>query len=122
VKCGPPSSKPKGRNHQARVPENSLSLIQTLTFDSSDQPVGIDIDVVESQRCSVAQANAVLIFRFVVSETLRVLLHNEPAWAAGSICQDGVGPGHSAVADPLLVPVDLVTDHASILDDWVRSS
>ena len=85
IECGPSSAQPKGRHHQARVAEHGLRLIQSLAFHATHKPVGIDIDVVERQRRRVAEANAMLIFRFVVRETFRALVDNEPTRSAGSV-------------------------------------
>src|SRR5579862_3295226 len=93
--------------------ENGLRLVQTLAFHATDEPVGVDINVVEGKRGGVAQAYAVLVFRFVVGESLRVFFHHEPAWARGRAGQYRVGAGASAVADLLLVTVDLVADDRS---------
>ena len=117
VERGPSSAQAKRCDHQARITEHGLRLIQSLAFDATDEPVGIDIDVVERQRCRVAQADAVLIFRLVVTEALRALFHDEPARTAGRVGQNRVGIGDSAVADPLFVAIDLVTDDAAVLRD-----
>ena len=46
IERGPSAAKTKRRHHQARVTEHGLRLIQSLAFHATDQPVGIDIDVV----------------------------------------------------------------------------
>ena len=56
-----------------------------------------------------------LVFRLVVGEALGALLHDKPTRPAGGIGQDGVDIGDAAVADPLLVAVDLVADDFAVL-------
>ena len=53
IERGPPCAQPKRRHHQAGVAEYRLRLDQSLAFDAADQPVGIDVDVVEERapRC-----------------------------------------------------------------------
>ena len=101
IKRSPSCSKAERRDHQARVAKDSLRLIESLTFDAADEPVSRDIDIVEGERGRVAEANAVLVFGLVVGETLRVFLHDEPAWTARRVGQNRVGTGDAAVADPL---------------------
>ena len=60
-----------------------------------------------------------LIFRFIVRESLCVFLYDEPARASRGVGENRVGIGDSAIADPLLVAVDFVTDDAAILKDSV---
>ena len=119
IEGSPSAPKAERRDHQARVAEDRLRLNQALAFDAADQPVGVDVNVVERQRCRVAQANAVLVFGLVVSETLRALFDDEPARTRGSIRQDRVGVGDAAVADPLLAAVDLVADDLAVFDDAI---
>ena len=117
IERGPSGSQAKRRHHQARVAEHGLRLIQSLAFHAAHQPVGIHIDVVERKRGRIAEADAVLVFRFVVGEALGALLHDEPTRAGGRIRQNRVSVGHSAVADPLLAAVDLVAGDAVALHD-----
>jgi hypothetical protein len=66
IERGPTLPPAKGRNHQAGIAEHCLRLNQSLPFHSADQPVGVDVDVIERERCRIAESNAVLIFRLVV--------------------------------------------------------
>src|SRR5579864_5985713 len=116
----PARSKAKRRHHQACVTEHSLRLIQPLACDATDQAVRVDVDVIESQRRGVAEADAVLVLWFVVRETLRTVFDDEPTWTAGRVGQYCVSAGDSAIADPLFVAVDLVADDAPVLQDRVR--
>ena len=61
-----------------------------------------------------------LIFRFVMAETGRTLLDDEPAWAGWSVGQDGVSVSHPTVTDPLFTAVDFVSDHTVVLNDALR--
>src|SRR5437588_8670712 len=81
-----------------------------MAFDSTDKAIGIDVDIAEGERGGVAEANAVLVFRFIVRESLCVFLYDEPARASRGVGENRVGIGDSAIADPLLVAVDLVAD------------
>ena len=81
VERGPSGAEPERRHHQPRVAEHLLRLDEPLALDAADQPVGVDIDVVEEQRRGVAQADAVLVLRLAVGEALRALLDHEPARA-----------------------------------------
>ena len=56
-----------------------------------------------------------LVFGFVVGESLGVFFDDEPSRAGWRAGQDRVRSGDAAVADPLLVAVDLVADDAAIL-------
>ena len=49
IERGPSGAEAEGRHHQARVAEHRLRLDQALAFDAADQPVGIDINVVEAR-------------------------------------------------------------------------
>jgi hypothetical protein len=119
VQRGPTGAQSEGRHHNPRVTEDQLSLDEPLAFYSADEPVGIDVNVVESQRCRVAQTNAVLVLRLIVSKTLGACVHDEPAWPYGRIGQDGAIVSNSAVADPLLAAVDLVADDFAIFFDAI---
>ncbi len=120
VERGPSCAQAERCDHQARIAEHGLRLNQSLAFDAANEPVGIDINVVERQRRRVAQADAVLVFRFVVGETLHAFFHDEPARTAGRVGQNRVGIGDTTVADPLLVAVDLVADDAVVLGNAFR--
>src|ERR1700687_1181631 len=121
IECSPSGAKAERCHHEPCVSENSLSLIQALAFHASDQAVGININVVEREGRGVAEANAVLVFRFIVSETFRVFLNNEPSWPCGCAGQDRVCASDSAVADPLLVAVNLVADDFAVFHDSIGS-
>src|SRR5207302_4873040 len=105
---------------QARVAEDSLGLNQPLSRDTADQTVSVDIDITEREGSGVAQTNAVLVFRFVVVETLCAFFNDEPTRPDRSIGQDCVCAGNTAVADPLLVAVDLVAHDLAVFQDRVR--
>ena len=66
----PSCAQSERRDHQARVAEDGLRLNQSLAFDAADQPVGIDIDIVERECRRVAEADAVLVFGLVLREAL----------------------------------------------------
>ena len=70
IERGPPAAQAERRHHQARVAEHGLRLDQSLAFHAADQPVGIDVDIVKRERRRVAEADAVLVFGFVVRESL----------------------------------------------------
>src|ERR1039458_7294763 len=110
---GPSGPQTKRRHHQARVTEHGLRLVQTLAFHPADQPVRIHIDVAERKGGRIAEADAVLVFRFVVADPLGAFLQDEPTGTGGCIRQNRVSVGHPAVADPLFAAVDLVA-HDSI--------
>ena len=122
IECSPARPKAKRRHHQARVTEYSLRLIQPLACDATNQTVGIDVDIIESQGRGVAEADAVFVLWFVVRKTLRALFDDEPTRTAGRVGQHRVSAGDSAVADPLFIAVDFVSDHAAILQDRVCRS
>ena len=46
IERGPAGPQAERRDHQARVAEHGLRLIESLAFHTADQPVGIDINVV----------------------------------------------------------------------------
>ena len=71
IERGPARAQAEGRHHQAGVAEDRLRLIQALAFHAADQPVGIDIDVVERKSGGVAEADAVLVLRLVLGEARR---------------------------------------------------
>ena len=70
VERRPTAAESEGRHHQARVAEYLLRLNQPLAFDPADEPVGVDVDIVEREGRRVAEANAVLVFGLVVAESL----------------------------------------------------
>src|SRR5271167_2161936 len=109
----------EGRHHHTRVTEDHLRLQQALAFYAADEPVGVNVHVVESQRCRVAQTNAVLILGLIVSKALHALLHDEPAWPYGRVGQYGVNIGDATVADPLLAAVDLVANDLAVFLDAI---
>ena len=115
VECGPSSSQAERRNHQSRVSKNCLRLIQSLSFHTADEPVRVDIHIIERERCGVAQANAVLVLRLIVAETRRALFNDEPARAARRVCQNGVSISNPAIADPLFAAIDFVSNDAAVL-------
>ena len=57
-----------------------------------------------------------LVFRLIVCKAFRTLVDNEPARPAGSIGENRVSVGDPAIADPLFVAGDLVTDDAAVLE------
>ena len=50
---------------------------------SANEPVGIDIDIVERECSRVAEANTMFIFRLVMLEALRAFFHDEPTRPEG---------------------------------------
>ncbi len=115
----PSGPQAKRRNHQARVTEHRLRLQQALAFHAADQPVGVHVDIVERQRCRVAETNTMLVFRLVVGKARRAFFYDEPGRTAGRVGQNGVSISNAAVADPLLAAIDLVADNLAVLDDAV---
>src|SRR5215472_143522 len=97
VERGPSGPEAERRYHQARVAEHRLRLDQSLAFHTTDQPVGIDVNIGEREGCRVAEADAVLVFRLVMLEAGRAFLNHEPTGTAGRVRQYGVSVGDSAV-------------------------
>ena len=120
IERGPARSEAEGGNHQAGITEDRLRLIESLSFHSADEAVGIDIDVIERESSRVAEANAVLILRLVMLEAGRALFQDEPTGTGVGGGENGVSIGDAAVADPLLQPVDLIADDATVLHDALR--
>ena len=93
----PSGAQSKGRDHHARVTEDHLRLNQALAFYAANQAVGIDVDIVERQRCGVAQANAVLVLGLVVRKALGAGVDDEPGRPGGRVGQNRVVVGDAAV-------------------------
>ena len=62
-----PGPEPERGDHQPRVAEHLLGLHQPLALDAAEQPVGIDVDVLEEQRRGVAEPDAVLVLVLAVA-------------------------------------------------------
>src|SRR5579864_283053 len=107
IERGPACSKSKRGHHEPRVAKHSLRLVQTLAFDLANEAVRVDVHTVESEGSGVAEANAVLVLRFVMGETLRTFFNDEPTGTAGRVREDRVSVGDTSVADPLLVAGNL---------------
>src|SRR5205085_2627153 len=107
IERGPAGSQAKRCDHQAGVAEYCLRLQQTLTFHAADQTVSSDIDIIEGERCCVAEADAMLVLGFIMREALRALLDDEPGRTSGCVCENTVSLGYTAVAYPLFVAVDV---------------
>ena len=90
VERRPAGAEPERRDHQPRVAEHLLGLDEALALDAADQPVGVDVDVVEEQRGGVAQPDAVLVLGLAVREALGAAVDDEPARPAGSEREDRV--------------------------------
>ena len=57
-----------------------------------------------------------LVLGLIVGEALGTFFDNEPTRTTGRIGENRVGIGDPAIADPLLVAVDLVPDDLSVFD------
>ena len=119
IERSPTSSQPKRRHHQPRIAEYRLRLIQSLAFHTADEPLCIHIHIVERQRCRVAQADAVLIFWFVVGKPRNAFFDDDPARSGRCVRLNGVRIGNPAIADPFFAPVDFVAYDSAILHDAV---
>ena len=71
VERRPARAEPERGDHQPGVAEHLLGLDETLALDAADEPVGVDVDVVEEQRGGVAQPDAVLVLGLAVREARR---------------------------------------------------
>src|SRR5215469_5151223 len=60
-----------------------------------------------------------LVLRLIVSKAFGAFLYDEPARPARGIRQDRIEVGDSAVANPLLAAIDLVSDYLAALHDAV---
>ena len=117
VERRPSGAEPERGHHQPRVAEHLLGLDEALAFDAADEPVGVDVDLVEEQRRGVAQPDPVLVLVLAVREALGAGVDHEPARPAGSEGEDGVEVGDAAVADPLLGAGDPVAGHGPVVAD-----
>src|SRR5579864_6847641 len=93
IERGPACSKSKRGHHEPRVAKHSLRLVQPLAFDLANEAVRVDVDTVEQEGSYVAEANAVLVLRFVMGKTLRTFLLDDPTGTAGRVCQNRVSVG-----------------------------
>ena len=113
----PAGAETEGRDHQPGVAEHRLRLLQPQALDAADQPVGVDVDVVEVDRGGVGGADAVLVLGLAPGDALGFALDHEPARAAGRHRQKGVEIGIAAVADPLFGTGQPVADDLAVLGD-----
>src|SRR5579864_377999 len=86
----PSPTKTEGCHHQAGVTEDGLGLKQALSFYAADQPLSIYVNVTEGEGRRIAEADAVLVFGFIVRKALRALFDNEPTRTTRRIRQDRV--------------------------------
>ena len=114
VECRPTGAEPEGGHHQPRVAEHLLGLHEPLALDAADEPVGVDLDVVEEEGGGVAEPDAVLVLGLAVGEPGEAPVEHEPRRPAGRVGEDRVEVGDAAVGDPLLAPGDAVADDHAV--------
>ena len=117
VERRPAGTEAEGGDHEARVAEDRLRLLQALPLDLPDEVVDRDEDVVEGEGRRVGEPDPVLLLRALVAEARRLALHDEPARASRREREHGGDLGHAAVADPLLATVEPVADDPAALLD-----
>ena len=110
----------EGGDHEARVPEDGLGLLEALALDAPDEPVGRHRHVLEEERRGVRGPDPVLVLRLAVGEPLGVPIHEEPAGSPGGVGEDRIAVGDAAVADPLLAAADAIRHHLAVLLDGLR--
>ena len=112
VKAAQPALRPKVATMTRVKPEDELRLNETFGFDVPDDPIDVDVNVVERERCR-CWIGCRLSSGFALREVGHAAFEDEPRWTAGRIGEDR-DVSAPAVADPLFVARDLVADDLAV--------